>query len=82
MPQYFFDVKKGHRLVDPAGFECVDDQEAIAKAILVARQIAMDAEASEGRHVSVINSQGIEVRKVRIMAACLANRYWSIFGWR
>jgi hypothetical protein len=38
MPQYFFDVKKGHRLVDPAGFECVDDQEAIA----IARQIAME----------------------------------------
>jgi hypothetical protein len=28
MPRYFFDVKNGHRLIDPAGLDCRDDQEA------------------------------------------------------
>jgi uncharacterized protein DUF6894 len=68
MPRYFFDVKNGHRLVHPAGLECRDDQEAIAKATVIAQQIARESEASEGRHVSVITSNGDEVGKVRIVS--------------
>jgi hypothetical protein len=65
MPRYFFDVKNGHRLVHPAGLECRDDQEAIAKATVIAQPIARESEASEGRHGSVINGNGDEVGKVR-----------------
>jgi hypothetical protein len=43
------------------------DQEAVAKATEIARQIALDAEASQGRHVSVTNSAGDEVSKVPII---------------
>ena len=31
MPHYYFDVKNGHRLIDPAGLECRDDQEFAAR---------------------------------------------------
>jgi hypothetical protein len=30
MSRYFFDVKNGHRLVDSAGLDCSDDEEAIS----------------------------------------------------
>jgi hypothetical protein len=56
MSRYFFDVKNGHRLVDPAGLDCRDDHETRDQAVLIARQIAMDAPASEGRHVAILNS--------------------------
>jgi hypothetical protein len=58
MSRYFFDVKNGHRL----------DHEARDQAVLIARQIAMDAPASEGRHVAVLNSDREEVGKVPINA--------------
>jgi hypothetical protein len=37
MSPYFFDVKNGHRLVDPAGIDCSDDEEAISNAQTIAR---------------------------------------------
>ena len=43
MPRYFFDIKNGHRLIDPAGLDCRDDQEAKDQAIIIAGQIAADA---------------------------------------
>jgi hypothetical protein len=52
MARYFFDVKNGHRLIDPAGLDCRDDQQARDHVVLIARQIAMDAPASEGRQVA------------------------------
>jgi hypothetical protein len=35
-------TSNGHRLIDPAGLECRDDQEATDQALIIARQIAMD----------------------------------------
>jgi hypothetical protein len=66
MSRYFFDVKNGHRLVDPSGLDCRNDQEAIRNAIMIARQIARDAPPSGPRHVSVLNSDREEVSKVPI----------------
>jgi hypothetical protein len=60
LSRYFFDVKNGHRLVDPAGRAC--------QAVLIARQIAIDAPASKGRHVAVLNSDREEVCKLPINA--------------
>ena len=34
MPHYYFDIKDGHRLVDPSGLEIKNDDAAIAKAVL------------------------------------------------
>jgi hypothetical protein len=66
MSRYFFDVKNGHRLVDPSGLDCRNDQEAIKNAIVIARQIAEDAPPTGPRHVSVLNSDREEVSKVPI----------------
>jgi hypothetical protein len=67
MPHYYFDVKNGHRLIDPTGLECRDDQEAITQAWFIAAQIAMDVpNTSGGRSVAVLNSAREEIRKVPI----------------
>jgi hypothetical protein len=41
--RYFFDVKNGHRLIDPSDIDCGDDHEAIKAGVLIAQQIAPDA---------------------------------------
>jgi hypothetical protein len=65
MPRYFFDIKNGHRLIDPSGLDCRDDQEAKDKAIIIARQIALDApETSPVRHVAILDSEREEIDKV------------------
>jgi hypothetical protein len=68
MPRYFFDVKNGHRLIDPAGLDCGDEEEAIRTAAVIARQIAEDAPTADGRHVVVLNSEREEVGKIPIAA--------------
>jgi hypothetical protein len=68
MSRYHFDVKNGHRLIDPSGLDCRNDQEARNQAVIIARQIAMDAPKSEGRYVAVLNSDREEVSKVPITA--------------
>ena len=64
--RYFFDVKNGHRLVDPSGLECRDDQEAIKAAKVIARQIAEDAAPSLARHVEILNIYRQRVGQVPI----------------
>jgi hypothetical protein len=67
MSRYFFDIKNGHRLIDPGGLDCRDDREATAKAIIIAQQIAQDAPATPGgRLIAVLNSDGREVGTVEI----------------
>ena len=46
MPRYYFDVKNGHRLIDPSGLDCKDDEDASSKADVIAKQIANDAPGS------------------------------------
>jgi hypothetical protein len=67
MPRYFFDVKNGHRLIDPSGLECRNDRDAYAKAVVIAQQIAQDSPASVGRHVAVLDSERQEVSRVDIV---------------
>jgi hypothetical protein len=72
MPRYFFDIKNGHRLIDPAGLDCRDDQEAKAQAIIIAGQIAADAsETSGGRTVAILNSEREEIGKVPVQERTL-----------
>jgi hypothetical protein len=66
MPRYFFDIKNGHRLVDPSGLDCSDDDEAIAKAKVIALQISEDTSAEGQRHIAVLNSERQEVSKVPV----------------
>ncbi len=42
MPHYFFDIKDGHRLVDPKGQNLNDDAEAIDKAKTLAIGDSLD----------------------------------------
>jgi hypothetical protein len=67
MPRYFFDIKNGHRLIDPEGLDCRDDQQAKDQAVVIARQIAADApETSGGRKIAVLNSQREEIGRVPV----------------
>ena len=67
MPHYFFDVKNGHRLVDPSGIDCRNDEQATSQAIVIAAQIANDVPAAAGvRHVSILNSEREEIGKVPV----------------
>jgi hypothetical protein len=69
MPHYFFDIKNGHRLIDPTGLECRDDQEATAQATAIAAQIALDVPGSAGvRHVAVLNGAREQIGKVPVFA--------------
>ena len=66
MSRYFFDVKNGHRLIDPAGLDCRDEGEAIEAGTVIAHQIAADAPPNGPRHVAVLNSDRQEVGRVPI----------------
>ncbi len=57
MPRYFFDIKNGHRLIDPAGLVCTGDDDAVAKAKVIAAQIAQDTTSAEGqRNIAVMDT--------------------------
>ncbi len=67
MPRYYFDVKNGHRLIDPSGLDCRNDRDATAQAAIIAKQIAADVPASAGvRHVAIMDSERKEVGKVPV----------------
>jgi uncharacterized protein DUF6894 len=61
MPRYYFDLANGHRLADPSGLVCRDDEDAKAKAEVIARQIAAEAPASTGRRVTILDEGGQEI---------------------
>ena len=44
MARYYFDIKNGHRLVDPSGSDCENDSDAIEKAKLLAIAVSLDCE--------------------------------------
>ena len=66
MSRYFFDVKNGHRLVDSAGLDCSDDEEAISNAQTIARLIAREAPTGAERKVAVVDDEGREVGTVPV----------------
>jgi hypothetical protein len=66
MPHYYFDVKNGHRLVDPAGLECKTDADATKQARVIAATIAEEAPASAKRHVAVLDDQRREITAIKV----------------
>jgi hypothetical protein len=66
MPRYYFDVKNGHRLIDPAGVECATDEEATKQAKLIAATIAGDSPASIKRRVAVLDDQRREITAIKV----------------
>ena len=61
MPHYYFDVRNGRSQKDSLGLDCLDDNGAIAKARLIATQIATDTPQLIHRHVTVLNDAGDEI---------------------
>lgn len=69
MARYFFDVKNGHRLIDPSGLDCASDEEAKRQAEIIAAQIAADLGARPiVRRIAVLNEERREVATVTIGA--------------
>lgn len=67
MPRYFFDIKDGHRLVDPSGLNFKNDDDAIARANVIAIGVSLDKPAVDPeRHIAVINDAGQEISKVPV----------------
>jgi hypothetical protein len=67
MPHYFFDIKDGHRLVDPSGFNCKNDDAAIEKARVLAIGVSLDKPAVDPkRHIAVLNADRTEISKVAV----------------
>ena len=62
MPRYFFDIKNGHKLVDPSGTDCKNDTDAIDKAKVIAIGVSLDRPADDPeRHIVVTDDAGQEI---------------------
>jgi hypothetical protein len=67
MPRYFFDIKDGHRLVDPSGFDCESETDAIDRAKVIAIQVSFDKpEVDPERRIAIRNEAGQEISNVPV----------------
>jgi hypothetical protein len=67
MPHYYFDIKDGHRLVDPSGLNCKTDDDAIARASAIAIMVSIDTPAIDPkRHIAVLNGSRKEIFRVAV----------------
>jgi hypothetical protein len=67
MPHYFFDIKNGHRLVDPSGSDCKNDAAAFDKAKVLAVGVSLDKPAVDPtRRISVLNADRAEISTVPV----------------
>ena len=62
-----FDIKDGHRFVDPSGSDLMDDDAAIAKAKVLAIGVSIDTPAVDPkRHVAALNGLRKEIFLVSV----------------
>jgi hypothetical protein len=67
MPHYYFDIKDGHRFVDPAGSDCKNDAAAFDKAKVLAIGVSLDRPAVDPtRRISVLNAERTEISTVPV----------------
>jgi hypothetical protein len=67
MPHYYFDIKDGHRLVDPSGLKFKNDDDALAKAEVIAIGVSLDSPAVDPeRHIAVLNDSRKELFRVPV----------------
>ena len=67
MPHYYFDIQDGHRLVDPSGLNFKTDDDAIAKANVIAIGVSLDKPAADPeRHIAVLNDSREEIFRVAV----------------
>lgn len=67
MQQYFFDIKDGHRLVDPSGMKFKNDEAAIARGKIIAIQVSLDMpRVDPTRYIAVLNEARDEVFRIPV----------------
>ncbi len=67
MPRYFFDIKDGHRLVDPSGSNFDNDTDAVERAKVIAIGVSLDKPAVDPeRRIAIINDEGQEIANVPV----------------
>jgi hypothetical protein len=67
MPHYYFDIRDGHRLVDRSGMNFKNDDDAIAKAEVIAIGVSLDKPAVDPeRHIAVLNGSREEIFRVPV----------------
>jgi hypothetical protein len=67
MPHYYFDIKDGHSLVDSSGLNFKNDDDAIAKAEVIAIGVSLDKPAVDPeRHIAVLNDSREEIFRVPV----------------
>jgi antirestriction protein ArdC len=73
MPRYFFDIKDGHRLVDPAGRECKNDTAAkeMGKALAIVVSVDMPA-VDPTQYISVLNDARQEIFQAAVYSKPVA----------
>lgn len=63
----FFDIKDGHRLIDPSGRDFKNDIDAIARARVYAIQVALDTpRVDPGRYIAILNDARDEISRVPV----------------
>jgi hypothetical protein len=73
MPRYYFDIKDGHRFVDPSGATFRNDHDAIERARAVAIVVSIDKpEVDPTRYISVLNEAKFEIFKVPVYSKPVA----------
>ena len=73
MPRYFFDIKDGHRLVDPVGRECKSDTAAKDMAKALAIVVSIDTPAiAPMRYISVLNDARQEIFQAAVYSKPVA----------
>jgi hypothetical protein len=73
MPRYFFDIKDGHRLLDPAGRECKNDTAAKDMAEALAIVVSIDTPAVDPmRYISVLNDARQEIFQAAVYSKPVA----------
>ena len=67
MPHYYFDIKDGHRLVDQSGLNFQNDDDALAKAEVIAIGVSLDNPAVDSeRHIAVLDDSRKELFRVAV----------------
>jgi hypothetical protein len=67
MPRYYFDIKDGHRSVDPTGLAFKNDLAAIERAKVIAIGVSIDKpKIDPARHISVLNEERVEIFKAPV----------------
>jgi hypothetical protein len=68
MPHYYFDIKDGHRLVDPSGRDFKNDSDAIDMAKVFAIQVSLDTpKVDPERHIGVLDAGRVEIAKFQFI---------------